>query len=137
MAVNTQEQRKGRTEQHLLSTYPTTHSFFSAHRRSSLNCDFFKDPFDILLGNRPCSAHCLTFDPLWYSVSVVHMLQNCQHTTKNQAAAVTHHCAPGSNHLPDFYTRLPVPAAKYFFFTLLNHIFKTLLDYTFNYRAIE
>jgi hypothetical protein len=40
-------------------------------RRANLDCDFWSDPLDILIGKIPCSAHCLEFDPLWYSVSVV------------------------------------------------------------------
>ena len=39
------------------------------HSRANLDCDFFSSPINILLGNKPCSAHCLMFDPLWYSVS--------------------------------------------------------------------
>jgi hypothetical protein len=37
--------------------------------RANLDCDFWNDPLDILLGKKPASAHCLTFDPAWYSVS--------------------------------------------------------------------
>ncbi|GAX84271.1 hypothetical protein CEUSTIGMA_g11694.t1 [Chlamydomonas eustigma] len=37
--------------------------------RANLDCDFFSNPLNILVGNPPCSAHCLMFDPLWYSVS--------------------------------------------------------------------
>ncbi|KAG1674972.1 hypothetical protein FOA52_014767 [Chlamydomonas sp. UWO 241] len=35
--------------------------------RANINCDFFKDAIDIIVGKPPCSAHCLMFDPLWYS----------------------------------------------------------------------
>ncbi|GFH27554.1 generative cell specific-1 [Haematococcus lacustris] len=36
--------------------------------RANLDCDFWSNPLDILTGRTPCSAHCLDFDPLWYSV---------------------------------------------------------------------
>ncbi|KAL6753619.1 hypothetical protein V8C86DRAFT_3019426 [Haematococcus lacustris] len=35
--------------------------------RANLDCDFWSNPLDILTGRTPCSAHCLDFDPLWYS----------------------------------------------------------------------
>ncbi|KAG2447311.1 hypothetical protein HYH02_007641 [Chlamydomonas schloesseri] len=35
--------------------------------RANLDCDFWSDPLDILIGRKPVSAHCLTFDPQWYS----------------------------------------------------------------------
>nr|BAO57178.1 generative cell specific-1 [Gonium pectorale]BAO57179.1 generative cell specific-1 [Gonium pectorale] len=35
--------------------------------RANLNCDFFSDPLNILLGKVPVSGHCLTYDPTWYS----------------------------------------------------------------------
>eukprot|EP00877_Chromochloris_zofingiensis_P011445 jgi/Chrzof1/6554/Cz19g00260.t1 len=34
--------------------------------RGGIDCDFFTDPLDILLGRYPSSAHCLNFDPQWY-----------------------------------------------------------------------
>jgi hypothetical protein len=37
--------------------------------RANLDCDFWSDPLDILIGRKPVSAHCLTFDAQWYSVS--------------------------------------------------------------------
>jgi len=40
-----------------------------ACRRANLDCDFFSDPLDILIGRLPCSAHCLMMDPHWYGVS--------------------------------------------------------------------
>ncbi|KAF8065442.1 HAP2 [Scenedesmus sp. PABB004] len=33
--------------------------------RANLDCDFFADPLDILIGRKPCSAHCLMMDPHW------------------------------------------------------------------------
>jgi hypothetical protein len=35
--------------------------------RANLDCNFFSSPLDNLIGNAPCSASCLMFDPLWYS----------------------------------------------------------------------
>ncbi|PNH12225.1 Protein HAPLESS 2, partial [Tetrabaena socialis] len=35
--------------------------------RANLDCDFFSDPLDILIGRKPVSAHCLQFNPSWYS----------------------------------------------------------------------
>ncbi len=42
---------------------------YDTYRRANLDCDFWSDPLDILIGKVPCSAHCLQLDPLWYSVS--------------------------------------------------------------------
>lgn len=47
---------------------PCRHSTL-ASSRANLDCDFWSDPLDILIGRKPVSAHCLTFDPQWYSVS--------------------------------------------------------------------
>lgn len=41
----------------------------TACRRANLDCNLFSNPLDIILGKPPVSAHCMQFDPLWYSVS--------------------------------------------------------------------
>ncbi|MEW5316239.1 MAG: hypothetical protein WDW38_007620 [Sanguina aurantia] len=35
--------------------------------RANLDCDFFSNPLDILIGKLPTSAHCLQFDAQWFS----------------------------------------------------------------------
>lgn len=44
-------------------------------RRANLDCDFWDGPVNILTGNVPCSAQCMRLSDLYYSVSVVVLLE--------------------------------------------------------------
>ena len=68
-ATNAKSCRHAGKHTHTHTTHTTTTCSHALHRRANLDCDFWTDPLDILLGRKPCSAHCLDFDPLWYSVS--------------------------------------------------------------------
>eukprot|EP00775_Hariotina_reticulata_P002496 gene2496-2799_t len=46
--------------------WDTTFGGTKQRTRANLDCDFFSDPLDILIGKYPCSAHCLMMDPHWY-----------------------------------------------------------------------
>ncbi|WIA16742.1 hypothetical protein OEZ85_013396 [Tetradesmus obliquus] len=46
--------------------WDTTFSTNTERTRANLDCDFFSDPLDILIGRKPCSAHCLMMDEHWY-----------------------------------------------------------------------
>ncbi|KAF6259714.1 dihydrouridine synthase-domain-containing protein [Scenedesmus sp. NREL 46B-D3] len=46
--------------------WDTTFGANKERTRANLDCDFFSDPLDILIGRKPCSAHCLMMDPHWY-----------------------------------------------------------------------